>query len=30
MAPTLPTFIVIAEYDNPFLDTYGADLYSRM
>lgn len=27
---TLPTFIVIAEYDNPFLDTYGADLYSRM
>ncbi len=29
-ASTLPTFIVIAEFDNPFLDTYGADLFSRM
>lgn len=27
---TLPTFIVIAEFDNPFLDTYGADLFNRM
>ena len=26
----LPTFIVIAEYENPFLDTYGAELFSRM
>ena len=26
----LPTFIVIAEYDNPFLDTYGAELFDNM
>ena len=26
----LPTFIVIAEYENPFLDTYGAALFSQM
>ncbi len=26
----LPTFIVIAEYENPFLDVYGAELFSRM
>lgn len=29
-ASPLPTFIVIAEYENPFLDTYGADLFSQM
>jgi acetyl esterase/lipase len=27
---SLPTFIVIAEYDNPFLDTYGAELFDNM
>jgi acetyl esterase len=26
----LPTFIVIAEYDNPFLDVYSAELYAKM
>jgi acetyl esterase/lipase len=26
----LPTFIVIAEYDNPFLDAYGAELFASM
>jgi len=26
----LPTFIVIAEFDNPFLDVYGAELFSKM
>ena len=26
----LPTFIVIAEYDNPFLDVYSAELFSKM
>src|SRR6267378_1133697 len=26
----LPTFIVITEYDNPFLDTYGAELFANM
>lgn len=26
----LPTFIAIAEYENPFLDVYSADLFSRM
>lgn len=26
----LPTFIVIAEYENPFLDAYSAELFSRM
>jgi len=29
-ASPLPTFIVIAEYENPFLDTYSAELFSRM
>ncbi len=24
----LPTFIVVAEYDNPFLDTYGAESFA--
>lgn len=27
---SLPTFIVVAEYDNPFLDTYGAELFDKM
>lgn len=27
---TLPTFIAVAEYENPFLDVYSADLFSRM
>jgi acetyl esterase len=27
---SLPTFIVIAEYDNPFLDVYGAELFAKM
>jgi acetyl esterase/lipase len=26
----LPTFIVIAEYDNPFLDVYSAELFAKM
>jgi acetyl esterase/lipase len=26
----VPTFILIAEFDNPFLDVYSADLFSRM
>ena len=26
----LPTFIVVAEFDNPFLDVYSADLFARM
>jgi acetyl esterase/lipase len=26
----LPTFIVIAEFDNPFLDVYGAELFAKM
>lgn len=26
----LPTFIAIAEYENPFLDVYSAELFSRM
>ena len=26
----LPTFIVIAEFDNPFLDVYGAELFEKM
>ena len=29
-ASDVPTFIVVAEYDNPFLDAYGADLFSRL
>ena len=29
-ASPLPTFIAIAEYENPFLDVYSADLFSRM
>jgi acetyl esterase/lipase len=27
---TLPTFIVIAEFDNPFLDVYSAELFAKM
>jgi acetyl esterase len=27
---TLPTFIVVAEFDNPFLDVYGAELFAKM
>jgi acetyl esterase/lipase len=26
----LPTFIVIAEFDNPFLDVYSAELFTKM
>ena len=26
----LPTFIVIAEFDNPFLDVYSAELFAKM
>lgn len=26
----LPTFIVVAEFDNPFLDVYGAELFAKM
>ena len=26
----LPTFIVIAEFDNPFLDLYSAELFAKM
>ena len=26
----LPTFIVIAEFENPLLDVYGAELLHRM
>ena len=26
----LPTFIVVAEFDNPFLDVYSAELFARM
>ena len=26
----LPTFFVIAEYDNPFLDVYSAELFAKM
>ena len=29
-ASHVPTFIVVAEYDNPFLDANGADLFSRI
>jgi acetyl esterase/lipase len=29
-ASDVPTFIVVAEFDNPFLDAYGADLFSRI
>ena len=27
---TLPTFIVVAEFDNPFLDVYSAELFAKM
>ena len=27
---TLPTFIVIAEFDNPFLDVYSAELFAKI
>jgi len=27
---TLPTFIVTAEFDNPFLDVYSAELFAKM
>ena len=27
---TLPTFIVIVEFDNPFLDVYSAELFAKM
>jgi acetyl esterase/lipase len=26
----LPTFIVVAEFDNPFLDVYSAELFAKM
>ena len=29
-ASDIQTFIVVAEFDNPFLDAYGADLFSRI